>query len=257
MDYNSNAYSFGVYGCVSAAPNPSGGVIGYYANNDYGILGYYNGSKNGVVGVGNNGAAGVGVLTPVTPAVGSGGAFASNNVGVYGYGRCNRSKLWRRRLYYRREWRGSRSFGTDLNDATGAGVAGSVLGSWYFHGSGACGKTQGIPGIDGVIGQTTATANGTGYGITTVNAGTAGQCLGNHTYTFGVVGQNDPGFSPLRSGGVIGIYGNGGYWGADGYVSSGGFGYGVYGSAAGWGSGTGKVLENSDSVITGAGGGFY
>lgn len=109
------AYSFGVYGRVVSAPNPSGGVLGYYGADDYGALGYFDGSKKGVYGLGadygvygttlTNGGTGVfgintstgvgsqyGVYGTKTGATGTGTGYAiygtatgtgTNNIGAY------------------------------------------------------------------------------------------------------------------------------------------------------------------------------
>ncbi len=250
---NNNAYSFALYGSTAGAPNPSGGVLGEYnATSDIGILGYYNGTDIGVYGVGTGTAA-----TSVPLGGGGGGEFFSSNVGAYGYGDAT-SGSWG--VYGKTiAVAGGGAIGVsgvDMNDVSGAGVAGSVLGSWYFPGAGVCGVTQGAAGVFGTIGQTTSSGNGTAYGITTVNAGVAGQYIGNHTYSFGLIGQTDPAQNTKRTGGVIGIQALGGAWGSLGYYSNGNASYGVYGTNA-YVSGAGATHGGSDSVITGTGGGFY
>jgi hypothetical protein len=250
---NNNAYSFALYGSTAGAPNPSGGVLGEYnATADIGILGFYNGTEIGVYGVGTGTAA-----TSVPLGGGGGGEFFSSNAGVYGYGDATASSWGVFGKTIAVTGGGAIGVsGVDVNDVTGAGVAGSVLGSWYFPGAGVSGVTQGAAGVFGTIGQTTSSGNGTGYGITTVNAGVAGQYLGNHTYSFGLIGQTDPAQNTKRTGGVIGIQGLGGAWGSLGYYSNGNTSYGVYGTTA-YGNGAGATHGGTDSVITGTGGGFY
>lgn len=93
--------------------------------------------------------------------------------------------------------------------------------------------------------------DGTAYGYNTTNTASAAYNYWGDVYTFGVGGFSYNDYT--RTGGVLGAYQAGTYWGSLGYKNSGSTTYGVYGSA-GYASGAG-YLPSSDAI--GIGGGFF
>jgi Collagen triple helix repeat (20 copies) len=93
--------------------------------------------------------------------------------------------------------------------------------------------------------------DGTGYGVTQVNAATVGYNFWGDVYTHGVAGFNYNDYS--RCAGTLGAEVNGAYWGALGYKSASFQNYGVYGSTA-YTAGAGYLTSNEQ---TGIGGGFF
>ncbi len=197
------SYSFAVFGRIQNAPSPSGGVIGYYASDDFGILGYNNGGhKTGVVGIG-------GVTTISTLTNGSGGAFTSDNVGVYGHGDATS---------------GSAGAYCSSSASDGVGVISicsdnmGVYGSGNHYGVYGVGNNASASGYCGVIGKN---QNDLGDGVIG---------LGSNTSTYGTSSNGD---------GVIGTTDNSSANGVGGYYYDGSdverFGtlgnsnYGVYG----------------------------
>ncbi|MFH2141884.1 MAG: hypothetical protein ABIJ97_05645 [Bacteroidota bacterium] len=195
-----NATGDGVYGWNNAAAgaNSGYGVWGITAQNmGFGVAGNNtNVTGTGVAGAGNN--IGVNYLTS-----GSGGAFSSTNVGVYGYGN-NTAASWGvfgvsanatgTGVYgYNNTTGTSIGFGGYFtnNQTGGCGVAGSLGASTYFAGAGISGVavstlTSGV-GVIGACDGTTATgvwgqSNGaSGDGVLGIATGATG---------FGVNGQN-------------------------------------------------------------------
>ncbi|MBP9792604.1 MAG: hypothetical protein KBC56_01235 [Flavobacterium sp.] len=98
--------------------------------------------------------------------------------------------------------------------------------------------------------------DGVAYSRDGSNSGVKGYNLWGDLYSFGVSGfsDNDETAGYSRSGGVLGAKTDGTYWGSLGYRSSGLTNYGVYASAANYGTGTGRMTQSSQSSI---GGGFY
>jgi len=93
--------------------------------------------------------------------------------------------------------------------------------------------------------------DGTGYSNTTSNSATAGYNYWGDLYTFGAAGYNWNDYT--RTGGTLGAYWSGTYWGSLGYKNSGSTSYGVYGSAA-YSSGAGIL---SQKELVGVGGGLF
>jgi hypothetical protein len=93
--------------------------------------------------------------------------------------------------------------------------------------------------------------DGTGYSNTTSNSATAGYNYWGDLYTFGAAGYNWNDYT--RTGGTLGAYWSGNYWGSLGYKNSGSTSYGVYGSAA-YSSGAGIL---SQKELVGVGGGLF
>lgn len=93
--------------------------------------------------------------------------------------------------------------------------------------------------------------DGTTYGATGVNSAVAGYNFWGDVYTFGSVGHSWNDYT--RTGGVMGAYYSGTYWGSLGYKSSASATYGVYGSAA-YANGAGQLPTKE---INGIGGGFF
>ena len=197
------AYSFAVFGRIQNAPSPSGGVIGYYASNDLGILGYnYGGHKTGVVGIG-------GVTTLYTLPNGSGGAFSSNNVGVYGHGDATSGSA-------------GGYFSSSASDGTGVIAVCSgdmgVYGSGNHYGVCGVGNNADASGYCGVLGLN---KNNTGTGIIGLGSNTSD--YGSSTNGDGVTGTTDN----SSANGVGGYY----YDGSDveRFGILGNSNYGVYG----------------------------
>jgi hypothetical protein len=271
------AYSFAVYGKVVNAPGYSAGVLGVYNSSTcWGGLGY-NKDGTSMAGVFGNNTA-----TPGYLAGGSGGSFSSTNVGVYGYGDATAASYG---VYGRSIGAGGEgvvgvatiSDGTGVDGSCtaasgagqgmggffstaqtqGAGVGGylgALASASYFPGTAVSGyQYQAGVGYSSIMGETTPVGNGSGYGITLVNASTCGQITGTNTYSFGMFGQTNS--TAIRTGGVLGKDANaGGGWGSLGYFSSGSVRYGVYGSVA-YASGGGFMPENN--IQNGIGSGFY
>lgn len=93
--------------------------------------------------------------------------------------------------------------------------------------------------------------NGTAYGRSTSNNAIKGYNYWGDQYTFGVGGFSYNDYT--RTGGVIGAYQSGTYWGSLGYKNSASSTYGVYATAA-LGTGTG-LLDSPEKI--GIGGGFF
>jgi hypothetical protein len=88
---------------------------------------------------------------------------------------------------------------------------------------------------------------GTGYDFNGSNTAIEGVSYWGDTLSFGTAGWNYNDYG--RSGGVLGANYFGGYWGSLGYKNSGGNLYGVYASAAGWGTGGGKAGQQAMTNI--------
>ncbi|WNM19921.1 beta strand repeat-containing protein [Flavobacterium capsici] len=95
--------------------------------------------------------------------------------------------------------------------------------------------------------------DGTGYGIDDSNGATSGYNVWGDSYTFGTTGFCFNDFT--RTGGVLGASVGGTYWSSLGYKSSASVTYGIYSSAAGYGSGTGRMAQTTTEFSIG--GGFY
>ena len=93
--------------------------------------------------------------------------------------------------------------------------------------------------------------DGTGYGYSTTNNAISGYSFWGDLYTFGVAGFSYNDYN--RTGGVLGAYQGGTYWGSLGYRSSALTNYGVYGSSA-YANGAGRM---ADGDFAGIGAGFY
>lgn len=93
--------------------------------------------------------------------------------------------------------------------------------------------------------------DGTDYSHTTTNSAIKGYNYWGDLYSFGVSGFSWNDYN--RTGGVLGAYQDGTYWGSLGYKNSASASYGVYGSSA-FASGTGKSMSNE---AIGIGGGFF
>ena len=99
--------------------------------------------------------------------------------------------------------------------------------------------------------QTPAAVAGSGWKISQSYHAIAGQIGGNSAYTFGVFGRIIN--APVPSGAVLG-YWSSTNWGALGYYETTSTPYAVYGTSAGFGSGTGYMPSGT---ITGVGSGIY
>lgn len=96
--------------------------------------------------------------------------------------------------------------------------------------------------------------DGSSFGNENTNSAIKGYNYQGDILTFGISGYCYNDFT--RTGGVLGSYHNGGYWGSLGYKNSAGTPYGVYASAAGYSpAGTGR-MSSSQTQYT-IGGGFY
>lgn len=93
--------------------------------------------------------------------------------------------------------------------------------------------------------------DGINYGVFGTNTAIKGYNYWGDVYSFGVAGFSYNDYN--RTGGILGAYYSGSYWGSLGYRSSGLIGYGVYGSGA-YASGTGKLPNGN---VNGIGGGFF
>lgn len=98
-------------------------------------------------------------------------------------------------------------------------------------------------GRSNVDAEGTPTTAGTSYNPVQVNSIIFGQTkVGSPLYSFGIYGSTTA--AAFRTGGVIGSATNTD-WGALGYLNSGGTIYALYTTAAGFGSGTGRVSSSS------------
>ena len=96
--------------------------------------------------------------------------------------------------------------------------------------------------------------NGSDYTLSATNNAIIGYNLWGDQYTFGMAGFNDN--DAIRTGGVLGAYTYGGYWGSLGYKNSASLVYGVYATAA-LATGTGRAGDNQSLSEFSIGGGFY
>ena len=96
----------------------------------------------------------------------------------------------------------------------------------------------------------TSQNNGTAYGRSTTNTAVKGYNYWGDQYSFGLGGFSYNDYT--RTGGVLGAYQSGTYWGSLGYKNSGSATYGIYGTSQTTGSG---FLPSSEAI--GVGGGFF
>jgi trimeric autotransporter adhesin len=135
------------------------------------------------------------------------------------------------------------------------GAVPSVLNKLYVYSTQLTANNDGQSAIYGY--RTRDSRNdGVAYSRDGSNSGVKGYNLWGDLYSFGVSGfsDNDETAGYSRSGGVLGAKTDGAYWGSLGYRSSGLINYGVYASAANYGTGTGRMKQSSQFSI---GGGFY
>ena len=157
---------------------------------------------------------------------------------------------------YVAKFTGSSALGNSLirDNGVGVGINNAPLGRTQLY----VARTQLTANGDGqatLYGYRTRDSqnDGTGYGEANQNAATVGYNYWGDVYTFGVAGFSYNDYT--RTGGVLGAFYSGTYWGSLGYKSSSSTTYGVYGSAA-YASGSG-VIEGGGVQESGIGGGFY
>jgi len=229
--YLENSYSGNSWGissgCNSTSAGPSSyGLYGFNYGEGFGVYGksqYDDGT--GVRGI-NSGTGTFGDLGST-----SYGAYGQYNPSQYGY-------------------LGSYSYGAYGKHADGNYGALGISANGAF-----ANLVTTDPGDYAVYGYGTdySGEDGTGYGHTSTLGGVKGYNFYGNPFTFGVAGYSYLDYN--RSGGCIGAYYSGSYWGSLGYKNSGGSYYGGYFTS--YTSGTGKEDQVSLGVGLGAWGDLF
>jgi hypothetical protein len=141
--------------------------------------------------------------------------------------------------------------GSTLNAITADVTAGNGTGNALYA------VSDGQPNYSAIFAQSSPTAGGSGFTISTSNHTIAGQVNNNQAYSFAVYGRVVA--APAPSGGVLGYYGAS-YWGALGYHNAAGTtSYGGYFTTAACNgcATTGRVASSGAEATSGVGIGSY